>query len=150
MQLPKNRILLVEDNPDTQALLVYLLGNAGYDVTPSNTCSEAFQIAENELFDLYMIDGLLPDGNGLDLCRQLHAVNPRVPMLFHSGLAYETDKQRAYDVGVQEYIVKPADPDEIKKAVARLINPEPARYFASVVHVDDGAAGMASMAARCN
>ena len=141
---------MVEDHPDIQALQVYLLGNAGYDVTVSATCSEAFKIAENELFDLYMIDGLLPDGTGLDLCRQLHTINPGVPMLFHSGLAYQADKQRAYDVGVQEYLVKPADPDEIRKAVARLINPEPARYFASVVNVDDGAAGMASMTARCN
>ena len=131
MRLLKNRILLVEDNPDTQTLLLLLLGNSGYAVTPSGTCAEAFRAAKRGLFDLYVIDGLLPDGSGLDLCQKLHNLNPRIPILFHSGLTCETDKQQAYKAGAHEYIVKPADIDKITAAVARLINREPVRKSAS-------------------
>ncbi|HZS45074.1 MAG TPA: response regulator [Blastocatellia bacterium] len=122
MQLPKDRILLVEDNNDTQTMLVFLLGDAGYEVAPAGTCAEAFQLAESELFDLYMIDGLLPDGTGLDLCRKLHHYNPRMPIVFHSALTYETDKQQAYAAGAQDYLAKPADMDEISATIARLLN----------------------------
>src|SRR5947207_2837353 len=122
MQPSRNRILLVEDNPDTQTLLSFLLRNTGYDVTPSSTCKEAFRVAERELFDLYMIDGLLPDGTGLDLCRQLHDANPRTPIVFYSGQSCETDKQQAYSAGAQEYIIKPGNINEITATIARLIN----------------------------
>ncbi len=125
MQLPKNRILLVEDHHDTRTLLLFLLGDAGYEVAPAGTCAEAFRLAESELFDLYMIDGLLPDGTGLDLCRQLRHSNPRTPIVFHSGLAYETDKQQAYAAGAQDYLAKPADMDEISATIARLVKRKP-------------------------
>ena len=87
MQLPNNRILLVEDYLDTQILLAFLLEDAGYQVTTSGSCTDAYQLAERELFDLYIVDGLLPDGTGLELCQQLRVFDPHTPIVFHSGLS---------------------------------------------------------------
>jgi DNA-binding response OmpR family regulator len=124
MQPSKNRILLVEGHRDTQDLMLFFLEKDGYEVTPSSSCAEAYKLAQSELFDLYIIEGLLPDGTGFDLCRQLRAFNSTIPIVFHSVLGLEADKQRAYALGAQDYIVKPADPYEIEARVAHLLNQE--------------------------
>ncbi|HZS44472.1 MAG TPA: response regulator [Blastocatellia bacterium] len=148
MQPPKNRILVVESHTDTQDLMLFFLEKGGYKVTPSGSCAEAYKLAQSELFDLYIIEGLLPDGNGFDLCRQLRAFNSTVPIVFHSALAYETDKQLAYALGAQDYIVKPADPYEIEARVAKLLNqdtvqriPQTTLGIAASLRCEDGQNG---------
>jgi len=150
MQLPNNRILLVEDYLDTQILLAFLLEDAGYHVTTSGSCTDAYRLAERELFDLYIIDGLLPDGTGLELCRQLRVFDPHTPIVFHSGLAYERNKQEAYAVGAQEYLAKPADPDEIIATVARVITQGQTRHPVIVSSVSDSFADTKCMLAHCH
>jgi DNA-binding response OmpR family regulator len=58
----------------------------------------------------------------MDLCKKLREFNPRTPILFYSGAAYESDKQQAFTAGAQGYLVKPVDNDELIEQVSRIIS----------------------------
>jgi len=108
MKFPSRyRVLYAEDNEDARFMLSTLLGFSGIDVLCANTIEEAFQAAQNEHFDAYLLDSIFPDGSGLELCRQLREFNPQTPIVFYSSDAYETDRQKGLAAGAQAYLVKP-------------------------------------------
>jgi DNA-binding response OmpR family regulator len=119
MKIP--RILLVEDHQDTRELMVFLLTEANYEVLSAGCVSEALILLEKECPNLVVLDSWLPDGNGLELCRRLHHLMPKTPILFCSGLAYEADKQEALTSGAQAYLVKPVDPNLLYSTIAELL-----------------------------
>lgn len=100
-------VLYAEDNEDAGFMLTTLLGLSDIDVLLVRSVREAFQIAQNRHFDLFLLDSRFPDGNGLDLCQQLRAVNPQTPIVFYSGAAFETDRQKGLAAGADAYLVKP-------------------------------------------
>lgn len=101
------RILYAEDNEDDCFMLSTMLGFSGIDVLSAHTVKEAFQEAQSEHFDVYLLDSRFPDGSGLELCRQLREFNPQTPVVFYSGDAYEADRQKGLAAGAQAYLVKP-------------------------------------------
>lgn len=113
----RRRVLYVDDNVDACFMLSTLLGFSGIDVLCAYTIKDAFRLAENEHFDVYLLDNRFPDGSGLELCRQLRELSPQTPIVFYSGDAYETDRQKALAAGAQAYVVKP----EIDKVVSTLL-----------------------------
>ena len=121
---PKNgtTILYVEDDEDTRELVTYLLARSNYKVVPAKSYDDALLLAQANQFDLYLIDNWMSGGSGIDLCKKLREFNPWTPILFYSGAAYEHDKQEAFAVGAQAYLVKPADNDELIEEVSRLIS----------------------------
>lgn len=95
MKFPNRyRVLYAEDNEDACFMLTTLLGFSGIDVLCAQTIKEAFQKAQNEDFDLYLLDSRFPEGSGLELCRQLRELHPQIPIVFYSSDAYETDRQK--------------------------------------------------------
>jgi two-component system phosphate regulon response regulator OmpR len=112
---------VVEDHPDTRDLLVLLLTAGEYSVTTASTISAATKLVESENFNLFMFDSRLPDGEGLDLCRKVRAIDQDIPIVFCSGGAYEEEKRIALDAGAQAYFVKPIDPFKLLKSVDDLI-----------------------------
>jgi two-component system response regulator ResD len=86
--------------------------------------AQAIRLAKAGKFDLYLLDNWLPEMAGVDLCKKLREFDPITPILFYSGAAYESDKERAIAAGAQGYIVKPALPDEIISEISRLISPK--------------------------
>jgi DNA-binding response OmpR family regulator len=119
MNYPK--ILIVEDHEDTRELMVFLLKQSDYEVLSAACIAEALTLIKKEQPDLVVLDSLLPDGNGLELCRNLHRVTPTTPILFCSGLAYEADKQEALTSGAHAYLIKPVDPNLLCSTVAELL-----------------------------
>lgn len=107
MQPLRCRILYVDDHEDTAFMLRHLLGQADYEVETVSSMSAALEIIRREKFDLYVLDKRLPDGSGLDLCRQLHEATPEVPIIFYSGDAYELHRAEGFRAGADAYVTKP-------------------------------------------
>jgi DNA-binding response OmpR family regulator len=100
------RVLCADDN-DTCELLIATLGTSNIEVKPAHTVADAWRLAQIETFDLYLLETRLPDGNGFDLCRQLHNFAPRTPIVFYSCEAYPIDRQKGLAAGAREYLTKP-------------------------------------------
>jgi DNA-binding response OmpR family regulator len=82
MPTSPKRILCVEDDDDTCALLGMLLGIEGYEVVPRSTLDDAQELLKKEAFDLIILDMKLRDGSGIEFCHRLTAGGARTPILF--------------------------------------------------------------------
>ena len=101
------RVLCVDDDEDSRVMLVTLLKHAFIEARAVGTAAQALSLIQAEHFDLYMLDGWLPEIDGFELCRRLRAFDPHIPILFFSGAAYEADKQKGIEAGADDYVVKP-------------------------------------------
>jgi CheY-like chemotaxis protein len=115
------RILYVDDHDDSAEMIKLLLSPMGYDVRIARTMDEALELARSEQIDLYVLDKGLPDGSGVDLCKQLNELTPTVPCVVYSGDSYEVHRQEAVAAGAHAYITKP-DVDELIKTVHRFLS----------------------------
>ena len=101
------RILYAEDNEDSRDLVTVMCELSGIKVVTTKTVAEAWQSAQSEQFDLYLLDSRFSDGDGLELCRRLRTFAPLTPILFYSGNAYEADKKNGLAAGANDYLTKP-------------------------------------------
>jgi|SRR4029450_4948951 DNA-binding response OmpR family regulator len=118
----KQKILLVEDHEDTSDLMVLILSQLNYDVATAASISGALGLAESADFDLFVLDSLLPDGTGTDLCKHIRERNDSTPILFYSAMAFEHDKDEALSAGAQRYLVKPVDSEVFCRTVTEMLN----------------------------
>jgi two-component system, OmpR family, alkaline phosphatase synthesis response regulator PhoP len=118
----KSKILLVEDHEDTSDLMVLLLNQLNYDVVATSTVAGALSLAESSTFDLFVLDSLLSDGTGTDLCRRLRQRDAQTPILFYSAKAFDQDRDEALSAGAQEYLVKPVDTAVFSRTVSELLS----------------------------
>src|SRR5207248_3538526 len=79
-------LLVVEDNPSTLKMLAFLLRNEGYKVHAVSTASTGLDLLRNEAIDLLVLDVMLPDGSGLQVCRQIRSEGLTLPILVISAL----------------------------------------------------------------
>jgi DNA-binding response OmpR family regulator len=118
------RILLVDDEQSVQTLLTYPLRKEGYEVIPASTGSEALARFQEGQFDLVVLDVMLPEVDGFDVCRQLRAKSS-VPIIMLTAKAEELDKVLGLELGADDYITKPFSMREFRsrvKAVLRRAN----------------------------
>lgn len=115
------RVLYIEDHADTRELVTLVLGQKSYEVVTGSTIKSGVALAESQDFDLYLLDSWLPDGSGLDLCRQIREFDKATPILFYSAAAYQIDRDEAIKSGAQAYLVKPSHPSELCSIVTSLI-----------------------------
>ncbi len=99
-----NRLLLVEDNPDSADILAMGLEAYGYTVTLANSCAQALKAAEDASFDVVVTDLGLPDGSGIELGR---ALSRRMPVIALSGYGAPQDIARSSSAGFAGHLVKP-------------------------------------------
>lgn len=116
----KIRILFADDNEDMRFLVVTMLGASDYEVTTADCMASALALARKEAFDVYLLDSRLPDGTGTELCERLREFDRRTPIVFFSGDAYESDRQRALGCGAQGYVEKP-NVSALPVAIARAL-----------------------------
>jgi DNA-binding response OmpR family regulator len=121
MQLRNRRILYIEDHEDTRELVTIILRQNHYDVITGSTIESGIHLARSDRFDLYLLDSWLPDGSGLDLCRQIREFDQFTPILFYSAAAYEADREDALKSGAQGYLIKPSQTTELCLIVSALI-----------------------------
>jgi DNA-binding response OmpR family regulator len=124
MSFRKPRILFVEDHEDTRDLISFVLQQSHYEVVTAATIDDSLQLARSGRFNLFIFDAWLPDGSGIDLCRQVREFDQCTPILFYSGAAYETDKKLALSSGAQAYLVKPVDISELLHVIKTLMTKE--------------------------
>ena len=113
------KILLIEDDADLFALLKYNLDREGYALAGSQTGKGAVELCRREKPDLIILDIMLPDSDGLEICRNLR-VYPElahVPVIFLTARASETDRIVGLELGANDYIVKPFF---VRELVARI------------------------------
>lgn len=124
MNLPVARILCVEDDKDWCELLELMFEQTGenHQITTVSTVREALILIENISFDLYILDYVLPDGTGIEICREIRKTDPITPIMFYSAMARKIDIQAANEAGANEYLVKPDDIDSFVKTAKRLLN----------------------------
>lgn len=101
------RILVVEDDLALSTGLCFELDNAGYLTVAAYNCTKAQYLLEHESFSLALLDVNLPDGNGFDLCREIKAVRPELPVIFLTANDLETDVLNGFDMGAEDYVTKP-------------------------------------------
>ena len=107
MSKAKCRVLFVDDHEDTSEMLQLLLSQEDYEVMTAKSMQQALELAKSHEFDLYVLDKHLPDGNGVDLCKQLQLLTPDVPCVFYTGDAYEIHRSEAMAAGADAYVAKP-------------------------------------------
>ena len=115
------RVLYSEDHEDTRELVTLVLEQKNYEVVTGSTIETGVALAASQQFDLYLLDSWLPDGSGLDLCRQIRMFDKVTPILFYSAAAYEIDRDHALRCGAQAYLIKPSQPSELCTLVTSLI-----------------------------
>jgi DNA-binding response OmpR family regulator len=103
------QILLVEDDPDIRITLEQNLGDAGYAVSAAGTAEDALRLAAASVPDLVLLDLMLPDRPGGEVCRTLRS-NPRtrdVPVIMVTARSSEDDRIAGFEQGADDYIGKP-------------------------------------------
>jgi two-component system alkaline phosphatase synthesis response regulator PhoP len=114
-------ILLVEDDPEIANLVTLHLHEPFYAVTVCDRGATALARLAETTFSLVILDIMLPDLSGIEICRQIRERNERLPILMLSSLAEETDKVTALELGADDYLTKPFGVFELMARVKALI-----------------------------
>ena len=103
------KILLIEDDSDLFALLKYNLEKEGFQLVGAQTGKGAVELCRRERPDLAILDIMLPDSDGLDICKGIrsHPELSHIPVIFLTARASETDRIVGLELGANDYIVKP-------------------------------------------
>jgi len=101
------RVLCVDDDLEACEMLSALMDSYQIDATCAQSAAEAWLKIKSERFDLLMLDAWLPKLDGFEFCRQIREVDSRTPILFYSGAAYDTDKDKAFAAGASAFVSKP-------------------------------------------
>ena len=116
----KPRILCVDNDEDNRFMLTYLLIQEGYRAKGVKTLEQAFELAQAESFDLYILESKLSDGSGIDLCLKIRESDARTPIVFYSGVAREIDQEEALRAGANAFVAKPYV-EQLLETVRRMI-----------------------------
>src|SRR5579871_6129510 len=103
------KIAVIEDDADLYSLIQYNLEKEGFAFTGSQTGKGALDLCRRERPDLIILDIMLPDSDGLDICKGIraHPELSHVPVIFLTARASETDRIVGLELGANDYIVKP-------------------------------------------
>lgn len=115
------KILMVEDDRHLIELVDIHLKDINCDTTKVNNGKEALQIGLNQNFDLIILDIMLPDIDGLEICRQLRAEKNKTPILMLTARSEEIDKIIGLETGADDYITKPFSVRELMARVKAIL-----------------------------
>jgi CheY-like chemotaxis protein len=122
MDASKPNILHVDDDPDIRLLMAGSLSEFGYSVVTAGTVAEALQLASEFSFSLCILDVRLPDGTGIELCRQLRRLQPDVPIVYYSAYADDAARKEALSACGDAFLTKPVSATELEQTVASLLD----------------------------
>jgi two-component system phosphate regulon response regulator OmpR len=106
------RILLVEDDPRLAEMVKNYLGGAGFQVTIAGSGASGIALQDREVFDALILDLMLPDMDGLDVCRRLRA-RTNLPILMLTARGDAMDRVVGLEIGADDYLPKPFEPREL-------------------------------------
>lgn len=102
-------ILVIEDEPDIRRNLEYNLGREGFNASSVGSLDEAGEKLKSKKFDLILLDLMLPDGSGLDLCKKIksNSETETTPIIILTAKDDEVDKVVGFELGADDYVTKP-------------------------------------------
>jgi DNA-binding response OmpR family regulator len=134
---PALRVLIVEDHDDSREMLEHLLDRQGYAVSAAGTCARARELAAGAPFDMLICDIDLPDGDGVELMRELRRQYLMTTIAL-TGLTRSEDIARCEKAGVHAFLAKPIAIEGLVHAIKQLLIPPDAIRRKGPVIVLDG------------
>jgi len=111
------KVLLAEDDELTRHGLAEILASEGYQVVQASDGAAALEHFANEVPDFVCLDIMMPEHSGYDVCRSIRSTHPDIPIIFISAKSEEIDKVVGFELGADDFIVKPFG---VREVVARI------------------------------
>ncbi|MEH7445209.1 response regulator transcription factor [Bacillus sp. JJ1122] len=130
----EGRVLVVEDELPIRRLICFNLSRSNFDVVEAGDGASALRLAEEEKPAIVILDLMLPDMDGFEICTKLREKHPQLPIIILSARGQDMDKIMGLELGADDYIVKPFNPLELVarvRTVLRRITPAATRDLAS-------------------
>lgn len=115
------KILVVEDDKDLNGAVCTFLNHSGYDATGCLNANDAYNEMYGNAFDLIVSDIMMPDIDGFEFAKTVRGLDENIPILFMTARDDFASKQRGYRVGIDDYMVKPIDLDELFLRIGALL-----------------------------
>ncbi len=115
------KILVVEDDKDLNRSVCSFLNRSGYEATGCLGAEEAYDEMYRRTYDLIVSDIMMPNIDGFELARTVRSLNQDIPILFMTARDDFESKQRGFRVGIDDYMVKPIDLDELFLRIGALL-----------------------------
>ena len=115
------KILVVEDDRDLNRSVCSFLNHSGYEALGCMSASEAYDAMYDNIFDLIVSDIMMPGIDGFEFAQNVRALDQDIPILFMTARDDMASKQRGFRIGVDDYMVKPIDLDELFLRIGALL-----------------------------
>ena len=115
------KILVVEDDKDLNRTVCAFLNSSGYQATGCLNANDAYDAMYGTMFDLIVSDIMMPGIDGFEFAKTVRSLNENIPILFMTARDDFASKQRGYRIGVDDYMVKPIDLDELFLRIGALL-----------------------------
>ena len=113
--------MVVEDDKDLNKSVCSFLNHSGYEATGCLNATDAYDAMYEAMFDLIVSDIMMPGVDGFEFARNVRELNQEIPILFMTARDDITSKQRGFRIGVDDYMVKPIDLDELFLRIGALL-----------------------------
>ena len=134
--MKKPHILLVEDEKHIAQGIIFNLELEGFLITHTETGAAAMDAFGRQSFDLVVLDLMLPDSHGFDLCREMRKTQPKLPILMLTALGEEQDRVSGLKEGADDYLTKPFSLDEFLLRIRGMLR-RSAWYQPSQIKTED-------------
>ncbi len=115
------KILVVEDDRELNKTVCSFLNHSGYEAAGCLNANDAYDAMYENMFDLIISDIMMPGGDGFEFARNVRELNEDIPILFMTARDDIASKQRGFRIGVDDYMVKPIDLDELFLRIGALL-----------------------------
>lgn len=116
----KSKILVVDDEAPIRELVRFYIEKEGFTMLEAGDGIEALEVFENEYVDLAIVDVMMPRMDGWELVKEMKEIRD-VPVIMLTAIGQSKDKLKGFDLGVDDYVVKPFDPDELMARVRTIL-----------------------------
>ena len=113
-------LLIVDDDPHIREVLRYALGQAGFAIDEAADGAQALKLAKSTDYDLIVLDILMPEKDGIEVCNELRRTS-EVPILFLSSKDEEIDRIVGLELGADDYVTKPFSPRELMARIRAIL-----------------------------
>ena len=115
------QILVVEDDADLNRTVCTFLNNSGYEATGCMDANAAYDAMYEKTFDLIVSDIMMPGIDGFEFVKTVRSLNENIPILFMTARDDFASKQQGYRIGIDDYMIKPIDLDELFLRIGALL-----------------------------
>lgn len=116
----KSKIMVVDDEMHIRELVRFYLDKAGFDTIEAANAEEALDIVENQYIDFAVVDIMMPGMDGFELVEQMRQYR-EFPVIMLTAKSQSKDKLRGFSLGIDDYVTKPFDPDELMARVKTIL-----------------------------